>query len=105
MPVAVVPRQPRGLQSENGADPAGANGLKQSAEAGTFDRARSSAALVFIDHDDTLKDQCLRTFAKVVLATLPFKTCPDLLHGGLPYISKSVRGRKGRRRVARASLS
>ncbi len=36
------------------------------------------------------KAQRLRTFAKVVLATLPFKTRPNLLHGGLPYIDAGL---------------
>src|SRR5258707_15407007 len=90
MPIAVVPRQSRGFQGQHGTDSAGANGVEQSAEAGTFDRARSRTAKVFIDHGDTLKAKRLRTLAKVVLAALSFQARPHLLHGRLPYIDAGL---------------
>src|SRR4051794_15072926 len=51
MPVAAIASQPRGLDREDGTDAAGADGGKQSLEAGTHGACPRAAEIVVNDHD------------------------------------------------------
>jgi hypothetical protein len=87
MPVTVVAGQPRSFQRKHGTDGARADCCQQPSETWAFYRAGTGAALIFIDHGDTLKAQQLRTFTQIVLPSLSFQPCAYLLHRRLPNIN------------------
>jgi hypothetical protein len=90
MPVAIVARQPRGVQCEHRADGPFTHRREQPAEARTRLLARAAHAEIVVDHDDARKPPVARAIGEPVLPLLAFAVMTHLLQTRLTHID--VRG-------------
>ena len=104
MPIAIIPRKPRRLQGEGGADMLVARRRDQSLKARSDDTTRARASEVIIDDLDLLPAPCARMLRERILPTLTLqmlvylrdRRLPDIhIRGALEVLGRDLGGEQG----------
>jgi hypothetical protein len=97
MPVASVARQPRGLQTEDGADASRAEHGDEALEAGSLDGSARRAAEVVVDHVNLAEAALTGEIHERVLPPLALHVFLDLGQRRLPHVDDGLASEQGRR--------